>query len=81
MTSKIETNLDIGEEREESNMSDEEMTSKIIEEYDLQGEETTVYCYVPHSFFLLSSTSSSSFSHILSSMSLSSLLNVLIFFP
>lgn len=35
MTSKIETNLDIEEEREESSMSDEEMTSKMIEEYDL----------------------------------------------
>lgn len=35
MTSKIETNLDIGEEREESNMSDEDMMSKMIEEYDL----------------------------------------------
>lgn len=62
-------------------MSDEEMTSKMIEEYDLQGEENTIYFYIPHSFFLLSSTSSSSFSHILSSMSSSSLLNVLIFFP
>lgn len=81
MTSKIGTNLDIGEERQESNMSDEEMTSKMIEEYDLQVEETTVYCYVPHRFFLLSSTSSSSFSHLLSSMSSSSLLGLILKLP